>query len=106
MKRIAFCNQKGGVAKTTSAVNIAAFLAIKGQKTLLIDLDPQANATSGIGIKKGTIEHSIYNVLHEHIKIQQAIRPTEVENLYVVPSNINLTGAEVELVNVMGREYR
>ncbi|MFC1479995.1 ParA family protein [Candidatus Omnitrophota bacterium] len=106
MKKIAFCNQKGGVAKTTSAINIAAYLALKGQKTLLVDLDPQANATSGVGINKGEIERSIYNVLHEHIGLEQAILPTAIELLSMVPSDINLTGAEVELVNVMGREYR
>lgn len=105
-KTIAICNQKGGVAKTTSAINIAAFLALKGKKTLLIDLDPQANATSGLGIKKDKIEHSIYNVLHEHIKLQESIHNTEIPLLFLTPSNINLTGAEVELVNVMGREYR
>jgi len=106
MKKIAFCNQKGGVAKTTSALNIAAFLALKGKKTLLIDLDPQANATSGIGINKGTVEQSIYNVLHEHIGIEKAILSTEIDLLEVVPADLNLTGAEVELVNLMGREYR
>ena len=106
MKKIAFCNQKGGVAKTTSAINIAAYLAIHGKRTLLIDLDPQANATSGVGIDKKTIQHSIYNVLHEHIPIDTAIMPTQIENLSVIPSSISLTGAEVELVNLMGREYR
>jgi len=106
MKIIAFCNQKGGVAKTTSAINVAAYLATHGKRTLLIDLDPQANATSGLGINKAEIQHSIYNVLHEHVKIEEAILDTPVENLSVAPSNINLTGAEVELVNVMGREYR
>jgi len=106
MKKIAICNQKGGVAKTTSAINISAFLALKGKRTLLIDLDPQANATSGVGIDKQDIQHSIYHVLHEHVKIEQAIKETEIELLSVVPANINLTGAEVELVNVMGREYK
>ena len=106
MKKIAFCNQKGGVAKTTSAVNIAAYLALLGKKTLLIDLDPQANATSGVGIDKRQVENSIYNVLHEHINIEEALQKTSIESLFVIPSNINLTGAEVELVNVMGREYR
>ena len=106
MKKIAFCNQKGGVAKTTSAINIATYLALHGKKTLLLDLDPQANATSGLGINKKEIEYSVYNVLHEHVNIDQTILPTAVENLFIVPSNINLTGAEVELVNVMGREYR
>ncbi len=106
MKKIAFCNQKGGVAKTTSAINIAAYLALNGKKTLLIDLDPQANATSGVGVDKSELEHSIYNVLHEHIGLEQATLATGIDNLSIVPSNINLTGAEVELVNVMGREYR
>ncbi|HNX91171.1 MAG TPA: AAA family ATPase [Candidatus Omnitrophota bacterium] len=106
MRKIAVCNQKGGVAKTTSAINISAFLALKGQRTLLIDLDPQANATSGVGIDKKEVQYSIYNVLHEHVKIEEAIKETEIELLSVVPANINLTGAEVELVNVMGREYK
>ncbi len=106
MKRIAFCNQKGGVAKTTSAINVAAFLALNGKKTLLVDLDPQANTTSGVGIDKSQVEKTIYNVLHEHVSLEEAVVKTKIENLSVVPSNINLTGAEVELVNVMGREYR
>lgn len=106
MKKIAFCNQKGGVAKTTSAINIATYLALHGKKTLLIDLDPQANATSGLGIDKAEVDHNIYNVLHEHINLEQAIMPTSVELLSIVPSCLNLTGAEVELVNLMGREYR
>lgn len=106
MKKIAFCNQKGGVAKTTSAINIAAYLALKGKQTLLIDLDPQANATSGLGINKAEISQSIYDVLHEHLRLEQILLPTEIENLFLVPSTLNLTGAEVELVNLMGREYR
>lgn len=106
MKKIAFCNQKGGVAKTTSVLNIATYLALNGKKTLLIDLDPQANATSGLGVNKSEVKQSVYNVLHEHISLEQAIIPTDIENLYIAPSNIDLTGAEVELVNVMGREYR
>lgn len=106
MKKIAFCNQKGGVAKTTSAINIAAYLALNGKKTLLIDLDPQANATSGLGTNKNEIKQSIYDVLHEHIDLEQAIKPTEIDLLSIVPSSISLTGAEVELVNLMGREYR
>ncbi|MBU0571875.1 MAG: AAA family ATPase [Candidatus Omnitrophica bacterium] len=106
MKKIAICNQKGGVAKTTSAVNIATYLSLKGKHTLIIDLDPQANTTSGLGVDKADIEHSIYDVLHEHIRLDQAIIKTQLERLFIVPSTINLTGAEVELVNVMGREYR
>jgi len=106
MKRIAFCNQKGGVAKTTSALNIAAYLALCEKKTLLIDLDPQANATSGIGINKSELELSVYHVLNEQANIRQVLQRTEIELLSVIPSNIDLTGAEVELVNLMGREYR
>ena len=106
MKTIAFCNQKGGVAKTTSAINIATYLSLNGKKTLLVDLDPQANATSGIGIDKSQIKVNIYDVLHEHISLEQALLKTDIELLSIVPSNISLTGAEVELVNIMGREYR
>lgn len=106
MKKIAFCNQKGGVAKTTSAINIAAYLATYGKRTLMVDLDPQANATSGVGIDKKTIQQSVYNVLHEHIPIREAVVSTQIDFLSVLPSSISLTGAEVELVNVMGREYR
>ncbi len=106
MKKIAFCNQKGGVAKTTSAINIAAYLALHGKDTLLIDLDPQANATSGVGINKRELTQGVYDVLHEHIPMDAAIIDTDIEKLKIVPSSISLTGAEVELVNVMGREYR
>jgi len=106
MKKIAFCNQKGGVAKTTSAINVAAYLALHGKDTLLIDLDPQANATSGVGINKRELTQGVYDVLHEHIPMDSAIIATDIEKLKIVPSSISLTGAEVELVNVMGREYR
>jgi len=106
MKKIAFCNQKGGVAKTTSALNIAAYLAINGKKTLLVDLDPQGNATSGLGIDKNKLEQSVYHVLNEQAEVSQILQPTDIDLLSVLPSNINLTGAEVELVNLMGREYR
>ena len=106
MKKIAFCNQKGGVAKTTSAVNIAAYLALNNQRTLLIDLDPQANATSGVGIDKNNLQNSIYEVLQDRAGIEEATIKTSLEFLSIVPSNINLTGAEIEMVNVMSREYR
>jgi len=105
-KTIAICNQKGGVAKTTSSINISACLAAKDKKILLIDLDPQSNATSGIGIDKHSITSSIYNVLHEHTSIKNIILPTQTANLNIAPSSLNLTGAEVELVNLMSREYR
>lgn len=105
-KVIAICNQKGGVAKTTTAINLSSYLALEHKKTLLIDLDPQANATSGAGINKHSIKSSVYHVLHEQISLKDACLKTEIEDLWVVPSSLDLTGAEVELVNVMSREYR
>jgi len=105
-RTIAICNQKGGVSKTTSAINISSYLALENRKTLLIDLDPQSNATSGIGIDKHSVKSSIYNVLHEHTSLESVIRPTQIDNLKIAPSSLDLTGAEVELVNIMSREYR
>ncbi|MFH1380540.1 MAG: AAA family ATPase, partial [Candidatus Omnitrophota bacterium] len=105
-KIIAICNQKGGVAKTTTAINLASYLARNDKKTLLIDLDPQSNATSGIGIDKESVTTSIYNVLHEHTAIENIIKPTQIDNLSIAPSSLDLTGAEVELVNALSREYR
>ena len=75
-KTIAICNQKGGVSKTTSALNLSSYFSIENKKTLLIDIDPQANATSGIGIEKHSIKHSIYDVLHEHVDISKVTLPT------------------------------
>jgi len=103
---ISICNQKGGTGKTTSAINLATYLALAGRKTLLIDLDPQANATSGIGIDRHNIQKSTYHVLLEETEIQEIVQPTEVNNLFLAPSNLDLTGAEVELVGSLGREYR
>ena len=109
MKTIAICNQKGGIGKSTSCISIASYLAIEGRKTLLIDLDPQSNATSGIGIDKHSVSAktaSIYNVLHEQKTLEEITLKTQVENLYIAPSSLDLTGAEIELVNAMSREYR
>ncbi|NQT23509.1 MAG: ParA family protein [Candidatus Omnitrophica bacterium] len=105
-RTIAICNQKGGVGKSTTAINVSTYLALSNKKTLLIDLDPQSNATSGIGIDKHSVSFSIYNVLHEHKSLQEIIVNTQVTNLSIAPSNLDLTGAEVELVNAMSREYR
>ena len=105
-KILAITNQKGGVGKTTSAINIAVFLAVAGNKVMLIDLDPQANATSGIGINKHDIKKSTYHILLEESELTEILQKTNIDNLVLAPSNLDLTGAEVELVGALGREYR
>jgi chromosome partitioning protein len=105
-KIITVCNQKGGTGKTTSAINIAAFLAVAGKKVMLIDLDPQANATSGSGINKHNVVKSTYHVLLEELDIKDVLVASAIPNLLIAPSNLDLTGAEVELVGSLGREYR
>ncbi len=105
-KVISICNQKGGVGKTTTAINLAFFLAQKEKKTLLIDFDPQGNTTSGLGIDKNKVEKSIYEALFNRITINDTVYDTALSNLKLVPSNISLAGSEIELVNLDGREYK
>ena len=105
-KTIAIVNQKGGVAKTTTVVNLSAYLAKAGKKVLVIDIDPQGNATSGLGIDRDHLELCIYDVLINDISMAGVIQPTEVESLSVLPATISLAGAEIELVSSANREQK
>ncbi|MHB8917508.1 MAG: ParA family protein [Desulfocucumaceae bacterium] len=102
---IAIANQKGGVAKTTTAVNLAAWISLMGKKVLLIDIDPQGNATSGLGLPKEEMEHTTYDVIIYGLEAGRAIVESPIENLFVLPSRIDLAGSEIEMVGLEGREY-
>lgn len=103
---VTIANQKGGVGKTTTAISLSAGLALKGKKTILIDMDPQANATSGLGINLKDMEKTVYNVLVGISDINESYIPTGIENLFILPSTQDLVGAEIELVSMEKRERR
>lgn len=104
-RTIAIANQKGGVGKTTTAINLSACLAEKGKKVLAVDMDPQGNMTSGLGVDKDSVENTIYNLIIGEAKMKEVLIKNVLENLDIIPTNIDLSGAEIELLDVEEKEY-
>ena len=104
-RTIAIANQKGGVGKTTTAINLSACLAEKGKKVLAVDMDPQGNMTSGLGVDKNSVENTIYNLIIGEAKMEEVLIKNVLENLDIIPTNIDLSGAEIELLDVEEKEY-
>ena len=104
-RTIAIANQKGGVGKTTTAINLSACLAEKGKKVLAVDMDPQGNMTSGLGVDKDSVENTIYNLIIGESKMEEVLIKDVLENLDIIPTNIDLSGAEIELLDVEEKEY-
>ena len=102
---IAIANQKGGVGKTTTAINLSACLAEKNKKILTIDIDPQGNTTSGLGVDKDDLENTVYELMLDECTIKESIVKTEIDNLDLMPTNVNLAGAEIELLGINDKEY-
>lgn len=106
MTVLAFTNQKGGVGKTSSCVNLAAAMAMAGKKVLMVDMDPQGNATSGIGVDRSSLSGSVYELLLGDAQFDQVVIPTDIQNLWLLPATIDLAGAEIELSSAISRESR
>ncbi|HLI94530.1 MAG TPA: AAA family ATPase [Candidatus Baltobacteraceae bacterium] len=103
---MALVNQKGGVGKSTTTVNLGAALAVLGQRVLVVDLDPQGNTSTGLGVNKSELKRDVYDLLMHHAAIDEVLRSTEIEKLDIIPATINLAGAEIELVSALSRENR